>query len=81
MSEAKVAESLKKEGPGYGVERLRNVELEKDARGLEVVKQARRLLDKEEVVVNTPSRNEGALVGGDHFTKSRSQPQGENLGK
>ena len=81
MSEAKVAKSLKKKGPRDGAQGLRNFELEKNARGLEIVKQTRRLLDKEEVVVHTPAGNECALVGGDDLAHPRCQTKGEDLGE
>ena len=40
-----------------------------------------RLLDEQEVVVNTPVGDKGALVGRDHGPKTRSKPKRQHLCK
>lgn len=41
----------------------------------------RSLLDEEEVVMNAPSRDERALVGGDHLAEARREAKRENFGE
>ncbi|VAI77512.1 unnamed protein product [Triticum turgidum subsp. durum] len=76
-----MATDLEKEQPGYGVESARNVKLEEHTRGAHVVELTSGLLDEDEIVMNSVSRDEGVVVGGHHGVKARGEAERQDLGE
>jgi hypothetical protein len=58
-------EDLKKEWLGNGVKSFRDIELKEETWNLQFVEELNRLLNQNEVVMNTSPPNKSALVGGD----------------
>ena len=80
-AEAVLPEDLEEERPVDGVEGTSQVQLQKGARGAELLQEARGLAHEDEVVVQVAPRDEVILASADEAAELRGEPEREDLGE